>query len=75
MKKIEIVLNGKQEEQIAQDIMISIYEAIQKHGYCDTHVGAVTLPTPGQELQIPEFMTRTPDERGRAERGLLRKRG
>lgn len=70
MKKIEIVLNGEQEEQIAQDIMMSIYGAFQKHGYCDTQVHADTIPEPKQELQIPGFMRADAKERG-----FMRKRG
>lgn len=72
MKKIEITLNSEQEEQIAQDIMASIYGAFQKHGYCDTRVNASTLPAPKQEIQVPEFMVRTS---GKTEHGILRKRG
>lgn len=35
MKEIKIALSGEKEEQIAQHIMKSVYEAINEHGYCD----------------------------------------
>lgn len=34
MKEIKIALSGEKEEQIAQHIMKSVYEAINEHGYC-----------------------------------------
>lgn len=38
MKEIKIVLSGEKEEQIAQHIMKSVYEAINEHGYCDMEI-------------------------------------
>lgn len=57
MKKIEIVLNGRNEEQIAQHIMKSVYEAINEYGYCDISLYADTIPEPKKEIQIPSFLT------------------
>lgn len=57
MKKIEILLNGKQEERIAQHIMMSVHEAINEHGYCDINLYADTIPEHEKELQIPAFLT------------------
>ena len=46
MKEIKIVLSGEKEEQIAQHIMKSVYEAINEHGYCDINLCADTIPEP-----------------------------
>lgn len=43
MKEIKIVLSGEKEEQIAQHIMKSVYEAINEHGYCDINLCADTM--------------------------------
>lgn len=56
MRNIQIVLRGKNEEQIAQTIMGSIYAALQQHGYCDVSVEAKTEPEPPKELMIPRFI-------------------
>lgn len=57
MKEIKIVLSGKKEEQIAQHIMMSVYEAINEHGYCDINLFSDTIPEPRKEIQIPAFLT------------------
>ena len=46
MKEIKIALSGEKEEQIAQHIMKSVYEAINEHGYCDINLCADTIPEP-----------------------------
>ena len=53
MKEIKIVLSGEKEEQIAQHIMKSVYEAINEHGYCDINLCADTIPEPRKDIQIP----------------------
>lgn len=57
MKEIKIVLSGEKEEQIAQHIMKSVYEAINEHGYCDINLCADTIPEPREDIQIPTFLT------------------
>ena len=57
MKEIKIVLSGEKEEQIAQHIMKSVYEAINEHGYCDINLCADTIPEPRKDIQIPTFLT------------------
>lgn len=52
MKEIKIVLSGEKEEQIAQHIMKSVYEAINEHGYCDINLCADTIPEP--DTYIPD---------------------
>lgn len=75
MKEIKIVLNGRNEEQIAQHIMKSVYEAINEYGYCDINLYADTIPEPKKELQIPTFLT-TYSRGGVVEAGnAKRKRG
>ena len=56
MKEIKIVLSGEKEEQIAQHIMKSVYEAINEHGYCDINLCADTIPEPRKDIQIPTFL-------------------
>ena len=53
MKEIKIALSGEKEEQIAQHIMKSVYEAINEHGYCDINLCADTIPEPRKDIQIP----------------------
>lgn len=57
MKEIKIALSGEKEEQIAQHIMKSVYEAINEHGYCDINLCADTIPEPRKNIQIPTFLT------------------
>ena len=57
MKEIKIALSGEKEEQIAQHIMKSVYEAINEHGYCDINLCADTIPEPRKDIQIPTFLT------------------
>ena len=57
MKEIKIVLSGEKEEQIAQHIMKSVYEAINEHGYWDINLCADTIPEPRKDIQIPTFLT------------------
>lgn len=57
MKEIKIALSGEKEEQIAQHIMKSVYEAINEHGYCDINLCVDTIPEPRKDIQIPTFLT------------------
>lgn len=57
MKEIKIALSGEKEEQIAQHIMKSVYEAINEHGYCDINLCADTIPEPRKDIQIFTFLT------------------
>lgn len=57
MKEIKIALSGEKEEQIAQHIMKSVYEAINEHGYCDINLCADTIPEPRKDIQM-SFMGR-----------------
>ena len=50
MKEIKIALSGEKEEQIAQHIMKSVYEAINEHGYCDINLCADTIPEPRKDI-------------------------
>lgn len=57
MKEIKIVLSGEKEEQIAQHIMKSVYEAINEHGYCASICVQILSRSLEKDIQIPTFLT------------------
>lgn len=74
MKKFEVVIKGKHEEEIGLAILQGIYAAIQNHGYTDVSVQADTIEDRSHgELQIPEFLR--PQQKGIMERSMAARRG
>lgn len=57
MKRIEIVVNGQYEEEIALEVLRGVYGAVQNNGYTDVSVNTETVKEAKKELQIPSFLT------------------
>lgn len=62
MKKIEIIVSSKLEEEISLEIMQGVYGALLNHGYDGISINAETVQDSDRErqelskkLQIPEF--------------------
>lgn len=55
MKRIEVLVKGRQEEEMGRELLAGIYGVIQGYGCTDVSVRADTIPDRGG-IQIPDFL-------------------
>ena len=63
MKKLEVVIKDKHEEEMGREMLSGIYGVIQKYGCMGVSVRADTITDQGC-IQIPEFLKRKKERRG-----------